>query len=178
MPVIKIRPPMASDANTLMVIDHSCMADFVWQMDYHCQEGQVAIGFNTVRLPRTVTVSYPRPVPRSKEDWIRQDSILVALVDDQVAGYARMNDKVVHATVWITDLAVGPRFRGQGAASALIQAVQAWALERHDTWMIAEMTTKNHAAICLVQKLGFEFCGYNDRYYSNQDIALFFGRGV
>jgi len=40
------------------------------------------------------------------------------------------------------------------------------------------MTSKNYAAIRLSQKLGFEFCGYNDHYYLTQDIALFFGRAL
>jgi RimJ/RimL family protein N-acetyltransferase len=38
------------------------------------------------------------------------------------------------------------------------------------------MSSKNNSAIRLAQKLGFEFCGYNDQYYENKDIALFFGR--
>jgi RimJ/RimL family protein N-acetyltransferase len=38
------------------------------------------------------------------------------------------------------------------------------------------MQSKNHPAIQLAHKLGFEFCGYNDHYFSNQDIALFFSR--
>jgi RimJ/RimL family protein N-acetyltransferase len=39
-----------------------------------------------------------------------------------------------------------------------------------------ELQSKNHAAIRLVQKLGYEFCGYNDQYYATRDVALFFGR--
>jgi RimJ/RimL family protein N-acetyltransferase len=37
-----------------------------------------------------------------------------------------------------------------------------------------EMHSKNMAAVRLAMKMGFEFCGYNDQYYANQDIALFF----
>jgi hypothetical protein len=44
--------------------------------------------------------------------------------------------------------------------------------------MVLEMQPKNHAAISMAQKLGFDLCGYNDRYYSNRDIALFFSRSV
>jgi hypothetical protein len=40
------------------------------------------------------------------------------------------------------------------------------------------MQSKNHPAMMLAQKYGYEFCGYNDRYYSNQDIALVFMRAV
>jgi RimJ/RimL family protein N-acetyltransferase len=44
--------------------------------------------------------------------------------------------------------------------------------------MLLEMTSKNVPAIRLAQKLGFEFCGYNDAYYETQDIAIFFGRSI
>ena len=37
------------------------------------------------------------------------------------------------------------------------------------------MQSKNFPAICFAQKHGLNFCGYNDRYYHNQDLALFFG---
>ena len=33
---------------------------------------------------------------------------------------------------------------------------------------------KNHAAIQLARKLGYEFCGYCDDYFINHDIAVFF----
>jgi RimJ/RimL family protein N-acetyltransferase len=44
--------------------------------------------------------------------------------------------------------------------------------------IVLEMQPKNYAAIHLAQKLGFDLCGYNDRYYANHDIALFFAKGV
>jgi ribosomal protein S18 acetylase RimI-like enzyme len=44
--------------------------------------------------------------------------------------------------------------------------------------MVLEMQPKNYPAIQLAQKLGFDFCGYNDRYYANRDIALFFAKGL
>jgi hypothetical protein len=30
----------------------------------------------------------------------------------------------------------------------------------------------------MAQKLGFEFCGYNDRYFANRDIGLFFAKSL
>jgi hypothetical protein len=30
----------------------------------------------------------------------------------------------------------------------------------------------------MAQKLGFNFCGYQDPYYTNRDIALFFSKSV
>jgi RimJ/RimL family protein N-acetyltransferase len=40
------------------------------------------------------------------------------------------------------------------------------------------MQSKNHPAIAMARKLGFSYAGYSDRYYVDQDIALFFSLGV
>jgi RimJ/RimL family protein N-acetyltransferase len=40
------------------------------------------------------------------------------------------------------------------------------------------MQSKNYPAIALARKLGFSYSGYSDRYYADQDIALFFYLGV
>ena len=44
--------------------------------------------------------------------------------------------------------------------------------------LVLEVISKNQPGIRLAQKFGFEFCGYNDQYYPNQDVALFFGRAL
>jgi len=73
---------------------------------------------------------------------------------------------------------VTSRLRRRGIAATLVVAAQSWALERGNRQMIMEMSSKNWAAIRLAQKLGYEYCGYNDHYYLTQDIALFFGRAL
>ena len=42
------------------------------------------------------------------------------------------------------------------------------------TTMMAVVQSKNFPAISFLQKHGFKFSGYNERYYRNQDIALYF----
>ena len=37
-----------------------------------------------------------------------------------------------------------------------------------------EIANADYPAIRLLERQGFSFCGYNDRYYANQDIAIFF----
>jgi len=175
---IKIRACLASDLTPLMAIDHSCQSDYVWQMDPQREEGQAGATFREIRLPHAVSVPYPRPVATLAETWNRRAGFLVGLTADQIAGYVRMNDTILPHTAWITDVVVAPRFRRQGIGSALLLAAQAWALDRKNTFCMLEMPSKNHAAIRLAQKLGYEFCGYNDRYYESRDIALFFGRSI
>ena len=79
-------------------------------------------------------------------------------------------------TTWVTDLVVLRRQRRQGIGTALLLASQDWALQKKNRRIILEMQPKNFPAISLAQKLGFDLCGYNDHYYTNQDIALFFSK--
>jgi GNAT superfamily N-acetyltransferase len=74
----------------------------------------------------------------------------------------------------VTDLVVKRRVRRQGVGMALISGARNWAAQQNDNRLVLEMQSKNYPAICVAQKLGFEFCGYNDMYFPNQDIALFF----
>jgi ribosomal protein S18 acetylase RimI-like enzyme len=68
--------------------------------------------------------------------------------------------------------------RGKGLARKLIGAAEAWGLQRGLRRAIIEIQSKNAPAVRMVQKLGFEFCGYNDQYYSTRDVALFFARAI
>ncbi len=55
-------------------------------------------------------------------------------------------------------------------------AAHEWAQQMENHRAVIEMQSKNSAAVRLAQKLGYEFCGYNDQYYVTRDVALFFGR--
>jgi len=176
MPEVQIRSAVATDLPILMAIDHACKTDYVWQMDLQPQEDQVSVAFREMRLPRSVTVEYSRPVSSLADEWSRKVGMLVAILDKQQVGYTRITDRVVPRTAWITDLVVAPRFRKMGIGTALIMSAQNWALERKNLRIFIEMSSKQHPAISLAQKIGYEFCGYNDHYYANQDITLFFGR--
>jgi ribosomal protein S18 acetylase RimI-like enzyme len=178
MPKVQIRPAVSTDLSPLMAIDHSCQTDYVWQMDVQHEDGQLGAIFREIRLPRSVSVSYPRPVSALSENWNRRSGILVAIINEQVAGYVRTNDLILPYTAWLMDLVVAPRHRRTGVGSALVLAAQSWAVQRKDDRILLEMASKNNPAIRLAQKLGYEFCGYNDQYYEKQDIALFFGRSI
>jgi ribosomal protein S18 acetylase RimI-like enzyme len=178
MPEVQIRPAIATDLPSLMAIDHSCQTDYVWQMDVQHDDGQIGALFREIRLPRSVSVPYPRPVSALSESWSRRAGMLVAVIGGQPVGYVRTNDAILPRTAWLMDVVVAPRFRRQGVASTLLLAAQSWAVQRKDRRALLEMSSKNNPAIRLAQKLGYEFCGYNDQYYETQDIALFFGRFI
>ncbi len=173
---VQIRPAMATDLSRLMGMDHTCNSDYVWQLDLQKNDGQIVVTLREVRLPHAIRVPYPRDVFSLADEWNHGSQMLVASLDGEPVGYIRLLEQVASECVWVTDLAVSPETRRMGIASALVQAAQTWAEERGHRQLFLEMQSKNHAAVRLAQKMGFEFCGYNDHYYATQDVALFFGR--
>ena len=178
MSSFEIRPASASDIPRLMALDHSCSSDYVWQLELRREPGQVTASFREVRLPRSIEVKYPRSPASLADEWIHRDVTLVALEDGFPVGYMCAIVEHASAIAWITDVVIAPTKRRKGAASALLTAMQAWALERGVQRLVLEMQSKNQAYIRLAQKFGYEFCGYNDQYYLTQDVALFFGRAI
>jgi GNAT superfamily N-acetyltransferase len=176
MPEIEIRPAMETDIDSLIDINHHYTSDYVWQMDLQQGETQINVTFREIRLPRSVQVSYPREYQTLADDWNERSGLLVAVLDDEIVGYIGMMDDIAPKTTWATDLVVSRRSRRQGIGSALVLAAQEWATQRKNWRLVLEMQPKNFPAIRMARKLAFEFSGYNDRYYANHDIALFFAK--
>ncbi len=184
MPEIEIRPPTSAEIPKMVEIDHDYVSDHVWQMEVQHETGQkpsdllVEIIFRQLKLPRSVKVEYPRFPKELASDWKDRSCLLVALLKGEVVGYTSMMLTIAPNTSWMTDLVIMRKVRRQGIGSALILAGQDWARHKHCLRMVLEMQPKNYPAICMAQKLGYDLCGYNDHYYTMQDIALFFGKSV
>jgi GNAT superfamily N-acetyltransferase len=176
--LFEVRPAIATDIPHLMAIDHSCMSDYVWQLELRREVGQVTASFREVRLPRSITVAYPRTPATLADEWTNRGAVMAAVHEGGPIGYICVTKEKTSVSGWVTDLVVAPDHRRKGAASALLTAAQAWASERGVRRLILEMQSKNQACIHLAHKFGYEFCGYNDQYYLTQDVALFFGRAL
>ncbi|MEN4011162.1 MAG: GNAT family N-acetyltransferase [Chloroflexota bacterium] len=174
MPEIQIRPAITSEFPRLAQIEHHGKSDYVWQMERLVEESQISIAFRQVRLPRTVKVDYPYPVDGLPERFNQQTILLAAILQGDIVGYIAVEERAAAGTAWVGHLAVSQRFRRQGIASALVLASQSWAQRRGLRRMVMVTHSKNAPAIRMALKLGFEFSGYHDQYYANQDIALFF----
>jgi ribosomal protein S18 acetylase RimI-like enzyme len=169
-----IRPATLPDLNACLLLDHDWVTDHVWQMQVREQESQVGVTFHTVRLPRRMRVQYPRDIEQLVEDWQRGEGFWAVEVDGEVRGYVDLLPQPWQATARVLNLAVDRRYRRKGIGTALMRQARQWAREQGLSTMVMEATTKNYPAICFYRKLGFQFCGFNDHYYTNQDIALFF----
>jgi ribosomal protein S18 acetylase RimI-like enzyme len=177
MPEIEIRPVMNSDVPSLLALDYNYSSNKVWQMELNNVDDEINISFRQVNFPRTVHVEYPRPPESLVEDWTKHAGILVALFEGKIIGYCRMVKDAFPFSMLMTDLVVNKAQRRQGIGSALVLAALEWANARPEIRrLILEMQPKNYPAINLATKLGFDFCGYTDHYYRNQDTVLFFDK--
>lgn len=178
MPEIQIKPTVATDLTRLMAFDHSITSESVWQLELRRDNGQVTAAFREVRLPRSVSIVYPHNPFALADDWVKRSMMYTAYIGQDPVGYLSMLERGADSVVWITDLVVNVANRRSGVASALLASAQAWAAERSHRRLILEMQSKNQAGIRIAQKFGYEFCGYNDHYYLNHDVALFFSKTI
>ena len=174
MPEIEIRPAQITDLNSLLSMDHSYQTAYVWQMDRFSEKGQISIYFREVRLPRPVRIEYPNPPEKVAAEFAVTQGLLVAIMEGSPVGYIHIKENRNTSTAWVTNLMVKEELRHKGIGSAMILSGQNWASQRNLRRMVLEMQSKNYPAIQLANKLGYEFSGYNDHYYENRDIALFF----
>ena len=173
-----IRDAVEADLVACQSIDHAYTTEHVWQMEMQEDGERITATFRTVRLPRPMRVVHPYNPQILQTVWQRRDCFLVATLDEQVQGYLNMRVDVTHANGWVTDFAVASAWRRRGIGSALLKAAHIWAGEQRLARITVETQTKNYPGICFCQKRGLTFCGFNDKYYPNQDIALFFGQRV
>jgi ribosomal protein S18 acetylase RimI-like enzyme len=175
---INIRDATENDLAACTQLDLSYETEYVWQMDVRDEEGAIVVGFRTVRLPRVMRVVYPREADSLALAWQRRNCFLVGETSGVVRAYLQMRFDSGPGNAWVTDIAVGRLWRQKGLGSALLAEAYRRARAQDMQWLTVETQTKNYPGICFCQKQALTFCGFNDRYYPNRDIALFFGQRV
>lgn len=173
---LTIRSAMPSDYEVCASLDHSVSTEMVWQMIVDENDGTHQVAFRSVRLPRSMKVLYPRNGESLLQSWRQHVAFLVAEWEEMVVGYVNIREELSQETAWVADLAVDRSHRLRGVGTSLLNAARKWTIEHNLRRLIVETQTKNYPAIRFLEKRGMSLCGYNDLYYPNQDIAVFFGQ--
>ncbi len=175
---LHIRPAADADVAACDRLDLSFETEYVWQIDVRDESGAIALGFRTARLPRTLRTAPVHGAGMLTEALRRGDAFLVAEENGAVHGYVLMHTDSGRSLAWVSALGIGRPWRRAGIGTRLLRAAYELALARGADRIIVETQTKNYPGICFCLKNGLVFCGFNDRYYANQDVALFFGQAV
>lgn len=169
-----VRPAEPEDLVPCRALDHSGTTDRVWQMENRLEGAMPAVSFRTVRLPREIRVDYPRQGKDLLTGWMDRDGFLVLEADGQVSGYVALTERPENGLVWIGDLVVEPSKRRRGIGTTLLKAAAHWGQNHELSRLMVEVHTKNYPAIAFCYACGLTLSGYNEHYWPNDDIALFF----
>lgn len=171
------------DLGACLGLDADSQTDHVWQMDERQENGERVLRFRTVRLPRVMHLAYPRERDDLLDAWQGGATVLVT-ADNTVQGqedelqpilaYCQLDACAWQGAGWISHMIVDRPHRRRGIATAMLQASKLWARKEGLHRLMVGVQTKNYPAISFLETNGFAFCGFNDRYYKNRDIALFF----
>ncbi len=171
---ITLRAARSKDVPLLMRFDHGYTTDYVWQMDIREEDRSANINFRSIRLPRTMRVNFPRDPEVTLKDWKRFAVLIVAEVENTIEGYIALDYSPLPGVLHLADCVVTKYHRRQGVGTALMHGCLDWASQNHALRVMAEVQTKNDPGINFLRKHGFVHSGYNERYYLNNDIALYF----
>jgi ribosomal-protein-alanine N-acetyltransferase len=165
------------DLAACLALDGSYETESVWQVTQQEGEDEVTTRFRTVQLPRTMRVPYPSWGEALLVHQERGDLILVAAESSEILGYIDQEAQPDQGIAWIHHLVVAAAHRRHGLGAALLARGMQHARQSGLLHVMTVVQSKNYPAIGFLQRNGFKFCGYNERYYRNQDIGLYFVRG-
>lgn len=178
-----IRDGAAGDIAACIALDHTGETDTVLQMQMTQPEpNQWQIRLQEERLPRKIDLVMEANEARLRAALPEDRCFLVAAHRSaetaELLGYLVMRPETADGVAMITDLIVSRPFRRAGIGSRLLNVARRWAREAGIQRLMIPTPTKNYPGVRFCQESGLVFCGFNDRYYPNQDIAVFFSQTV
>lgn len=175
-----IRDAVTADVEACLALDHHYKTDYVWQMTLSSEADNWQVLFRKERLPRSNKILYPADESRLRLALTPEVCYLVAVGKDEptMLGYLTMSLQMMHQIALIQDIVVSHQFRRCGVGLRLLTIARRWALEHSAQQLLVETQTKNYPAIEFLQSQGLSFCGFNDQYFRNHDIAVFFGQSL
>jgi GNAT superfamily N-acetyltransferase len=175
---MNIRFAQVQDLEACFELDASFDTDYVWQMETGRTANAMSAAFRVTRLPRSMRVPVVTLRDQVAEHFERGECFLVAAEDSAITGYLDLTIDPWTRVAWLSHVTVASNRRRKGVGTALLRQAIKWVHDRQSTTLMAEVSTKNYPAGCFLQKHGFAFCGFNDRYYASRDIAIFFAATV
>ncbi len=182
--MITCQPILLEEARRIGKIESSFTTDRVWRLERDEREREIIWRLVQEGLPAPYRKRYDSG---SVDDWLEAYAepkdwakfrFIAARQRDQVAGILTWEKIAWNDTLALVDIRVRAEVRGQGAGTALVQALKAEARRQGVRGISLETQINNEPAIRFYRAQGFVVAGFNDHFYTNQDretqdIALF-----
>lgn len=176
-----IRDALAHDIEQCLALDLTYESEYVWQMTIRQNSNGWDINFRTERLPRSVEHTYEIETARFDEA-LKDDQTGFMVAEDKqdqsIFAYLIITHDRLLNSVIIRDIVVSRPFRRSNVGGRLLNVAYSWAQDLNARQMMIPVQTKNFSGIQFCLNNGFIFCGFNDHYYPNRDIAVFFNKSL
>ena len=171
-----IRDGVNRDIPECLALDHTYETEYVWQMRLQEDTDQRHIVFQTERLPRLLETTWPADDHRLTLALPTEHCFLVAESREhqEILGYLTMRQDPVFGVARLQDVVVSRPYRRRKIGQRLLNVARQWARQHQLVRLTGETQTHNYPAIMFCQASGLTFCGFNDHYFPNRDIAVFF----
>ncbi len=175
-----IRDGLESDIPGCLALDHSYETEFVWQMRLQDNPELREIAFQRERLPRMLENEWPKDEHRLRLALDKDHCLLVAEDREahEILAYLTMRNDPVYHVANLQDLMVSRPYRRRRIGTRMLNIARNWARQHHLRELTVELQTQNYPGILFSQRAGLAFCGFNDHYFPNQDIAIFFSESL
>jgi len=172
--IISVRQANSRDLYMIGNIDMSNTTDYVWQMDFKEEDKNISIVFRRTRLPRSIDLDFTELIQNLDKQIHQFSVVLVAESLGRLCGFVAIDKDISQESGTITLFAVDKRMRRKGIATSMLAAAKEWCIRLGLNRLIIVTQSRNYPSISFCVSNGYSYCGYNDSYYSNQDIAVFF----
>jgi ribosomal protein S18 acetylase RimI-like enzyme len=171
---LRIRSTRSDDWERCLELDASYETEIAWQMEEIRRNKTWSVRFREVRLPRKQRIQ-PVVVPKARLlAWERCDGFWVAAEHRQIHGYIGVRLEPQNRQARIVDLVVAASFRRRGIGGLLLDKATSWIVRKNVDQLILECQLKAQPGIAFAQEHGFSMCGFQDSYWPDQEVALFF----
>lgn len=184
---LEIRAAGEADLAACCALEHGYTSRYVWQLSARDSSGSPAMRFQRLRLPRPLEVDDAPPRALLAHSLLPPGGMLVAEErresETRILAYLTLIHERELALTRITRLVTTRPRRGEGIGSALLAAAARQARARiaadetgRAQRLRLETRCTNYPAIQFCRRAGFLFSGYDEQYYADGEIALFFSR--
>jgi ribosomal protein S18 acetylase RimI-like enzyme len=171
-----IRDGIPSDIDKCLQLNSRFHTEHVLQMTVQNSTDAKHITLRKQRLPRALNGQHP--IDRTRLDAAIHNRHCFIVLEESashtILGFVSMRIESAYRLAYLQDLVIDSAYRHQGLGRRLINVARLWANEHNLNRIILEVSTVNFPAINFAESQGFVYCGFNDQYLPNQDIALFY----
>ena len=176
--MLHIRRPILHDLAACANLDGSYVTHRVWQMQLRPESNSIEVDFHLIHLPRPLTVSDTIADDNLLKYWQRGDGMFVAKLDNITVGYMHVIPDQATRVCTINRHVVAPDYRRRRIGENLLHRAIQWGREHRMLGMRLGLSTKNYPGFEFYQAHGFIFTGFDERFYSDQEITLYFARSI